>query len=190
MGRRRALWAAAGGVLAVAAAGCSSGGPTRGGPLRETGVRMGEAAVMDVDMAGTYGAETLTNHGREPVVLDRVAFVGRTRGLELMTPLVLHVRTKPGTPALVAGLVRRWPPAHGGTRLEPVAGFRIAPHRSWKDDAELLIGFRAHRKGVLSYSAIELRYHVGSTHYVTTYRDPLVICVPMSFPLRRCKPPR
>lgn len=189
MARNRLLWAAASAVLAVTAVGCASGGPIRGGPLAETGVRMGESAVMNVGVAGTYGAETLRNHGRETVALDRVAFVGRTPGLELLGPLVMHVRAQPGIPALVAGLVRQWPPSHKGARLERVAGFRIAPHRSWKDDAELLIGFRAHRRGVLSYRAIELRYHVGKKRYVTTYLDPLTICVPMSFPLRRCKPP-
>jgi hypothetical protein len=70
-----------------------------------------------------------------------------------------------------------------------VSGFRIAPHRSWKDDAELLIGFRAHRTGVLSYRAFEVHYHAGKRRYVARFPDPLTICAPRSFPLRRCRPP-
>jgi hypothetical protein len=171
-------------------AGCGSGGPIRGGPLAEPGVRMGEAALMDIGKAGTYGAETLANHGREPVVLDRSVFRGRTPGLEIIGPLAMHVRTRPGVPALATGLIRQFPPPHEGATLHQVAGFRIAPHRSWKDDVELLIGFRAHRRGVLTYRALEIHYHVGDTRYVTTYRDPLTVCVPRSFPLRRCKPPK
>jgi len=150
---------------------------------------MAEAVVMDVGKTGTYGTETLTNHGSEPLVLDRIAFLDRSRGLEMIGPLAMHVRTQRGVPALATGLIRQYPPPHKGARLHPVAGFRIVPHRSWKDDAELLIGFRAHRRGVLSYRALEIHYHVGKKRYVTTYPDPLVVCVPRSFPLRRCKPP-
>jgi len=142
---------------------------------------------MDVGKTGTYGAETIANHGTETVVLDRIAFVDRSPGLEIIGPLVMHVRTQPGVPALAVGFVRQYPPPHEGTALHPVSGFRISPHRSWKDDAELLIGFRAHRAGVLSYRALELHYHVDSRRYVATYPDPLTICVPRSFPLRLCK---
>jgi hypothetical protein len=150
---------------------------------------MGEAVLMDVGRTGTYGAETLTNHGHEEVVLDRIVFLGRSPGLEIIRPLAMHVRTTPGVPALAVGFIRQYPPPHKGATLHPIAGFRIAPHRSWKDDVELLIGFRPHRTGKLSYSAFELRYHVGKQRYVVRFRDPLVVCVPSSFPLRRCKPP-
>jgi hypothetical protein len=150
---------------------------------------MGEAVLMDIGKTGTYGAETLANHGTEPVVLDRIVFRGRAPALEIIGPLAMHVRTGPGVPALATGLIRQFPPPHEGAMLHHVAGFRIAPHRSWKDDVELLIGFRAHRRGVLSYRALEIHYHVGDKRYVATYRDPLTICVPRSFPLRRCKPP-
>jgi hypothetical protein len=174
-------------ILAIVLSSGSSPGVVRGGPLAEHGVRMGESAVMDVGQAGTYGAETLTNHGHVPLVLDRISVVGRSKGLEVIRPLVMRVRTEPGLPALVAGLVRQFPPPHEGATLHSVSGFRVAPHRSWKDDVELLIGFRAHRRGVLSYRALELRYHVGNTRYVTMRSDPLVICVPRSFPLSRCR---
>jgi hypothetical protein len=177
-------------AAALVIAGCGSGGPIRGGPLADPGPRMGEAALMDVDKTGTYGAETLENHGREEAVLDRIVFLGRSPGLEIIGPLVMHVRTKPGIPALAVGLIRQYPPPHEGATLHAVAGFRIAPHRSWKDAVELLIGFRPHRGGVLSYSGLEVHYHVGDKGYVATYRDPLTICVPRSFPLRRCTPPK
>ena len=147
--RRLGAWFAAGGLIGVTAA-CSSGGPIRGGPLAEPGSRIGEAAVMDVGKTGTYGAETIANHGRETVVLDRIVFLDRAPGLEIIGPFVMHVRTQSGVPALAAGLIRQYPPPHRGAKLHPVAGFRISPHRSWKDDVELLIGFRAHRAGVLS----------------------------------------
>ena len=150
---------------------------------------MGESVLMDVGRPGTYGVETLTNHGREDVVLDQIDFLGRTPALEIIGPLVMHVRRTPGVPHLAVGLIRQYPPPHKGATLHPIEGFRIAPHRSWRDDAELLIGFRAHRAGVLSYSALELRYHVGKRRYVVRYPDPLVVCVPRSFPLSRCKPP-
>ena len=168
--------------------GCSSGAPIRGGPLAEPGVRMGESVVMDVGKAGTYGVETLVNHGRKDVVLDRIVFVDRAPGLEIIGPLVMHVRTAPGVPALATGLIRQWPPPHKGATLHPIAGFRIAPHRTWKDDAELLIGFRAHRGGLLSYRAFEVHYHLGNKRYVARFPDPLVVCVPRSYPLRHCKP--
>jgi hypothetical protein len=177
-------------VLAVlAVAGCSGGAVIRGGPLAERGVRMGESVLMDVGKTGTYGVETLANHGKQQVVLDRIVFLGLTRGLEIIGPLVMHVRTTPGVPALATGMIRQYPPPHEGATVHPVAGFRLAPHRSWKDDAELLIGFRAHRAGVLSYRAFEVHYHVGDKRYVTTFPDTLTICVPRSFPLRRCRAP-
>jgi hypothetical protein len=179
-------------VAVGALAGCGRGSETevvRGGPLAEPGVRMGQAAAMHLGQDGTYGLETITNHGRETAVLDGISFVGRSDGLEILGTLVMHVRTKAGTRALVAGLTRRFPPPHRGAVLHPVAGFRIAPHRSWKDDVEILIGFRPHRRGVLFYRALELRYHVGDRHYVARYPDSLAVCVPYSFPLSRCKPP-
>jgi hypothetical protein len=176
------------GVVLVLLSGCSSGAPIRGGPLAEPGVRMGESVLMDVGKTGTYGVETLANHGHADVVLDRIAFLDRSRGLEIIGPLVMHVRTTPGVPALATGLIRQWPPPHKGAALHSIAGFRIVPHRSWKDDAELLIGFRAHHAGVLSYRAFEVHYHVGSRRYVTRFPDPLVVCVPRSYSLRRCKP--
>ena len=177
------------GVAAVVLVGCSSGAPILGGPLAEPGVRIGESVLMDPGKTGTYGAETLANHGGEDVVLDRIAFIGRAPGLEIIGPLVVHVRTTPGLPALVTGLIRQYPPPHEGATLYPVAGFRIAPHRSWRDDAELLIGFRAHRAGMLSYRGLEVHYHVGKRRYVATFPDPLIVCVPRSFPLRKCKLP-
>jgi hypothetical protein len=170
-------------------AGCSSAAPVRGGPLAEPGFRMGEAALMDVGKTGTYGAETLANHSREEVVLDRIVFLHRTPGLEIIGPLVMHVRTQHGVPALATGLIRQYPPPHEGAMLHRISGFRIRPHRSWKDDVELLIGFRAHRKGLLSYRAYEVHYHVGDRRYVATFPDPLAVCAPRSFPLRSCKPP-
>jgi hypothetical protein len=86
-------------------------------------------------------------------------------------------------------MIRQYPPPHEGATLHPIAGFRIRPHRSWKDDAELLIGFRGHRAGVLSYRAFEVRYHVGTKRYRARFPDPLAVCVPRSLPLRRCKAP-
>jgi hypothetical protein len=176
-------------VVVVMLTGGSGRGVIRGGPLAEPRLRMGEAAAMDVGKSGTYGMETITNHGRATAGLDRIAFVDRSPGLEILGPLVMHMRDQPGAPALAAGLIRRFPPPHEGATLHPVAGFRISPHRSWRDDAEVLIGFRAHRTGVLFYRALELYYHVGDKRYVATYPDPLAICAPYSFPLSRCKPP-
>jgi hypothetical protein len=176
-------------IATIVLAGGSNREVLKGGPLAKPGLRMGESAVMGVGQSGTYGAETITNRGNVPAVLDRVSFLDRSPGLEIIGPLVMHVRTQPGLPALATGLIRQFPPPHEGARLHPVKGFRIAPHRSWKDDVELLIGFRAHGRGRLSYSGLELHYHVGDTHYVTTYPDPLVICAPRSFPLSRCRPP-
>jgi hypothetical protein len=175
------------GLAALAAAGCGSGGPIRGGPLAENGVRMGESVLMDAGKTGTYGAETLANHGATDAVLDRVEFLERTSGLEIIGPLVMHVRTKPGVPALATGMIRQYPPPHEGATLRRISGFRVAPHRSWKDDVELLIGFRAHRSGVLSYRGFEVHYHVGKKRYVARFPDPLVVCVPRSYPLRRCR---
>lgn len=162
----------------------------RGGPLADPGGTMAEAALMHVGQAGTYGVETIENHGPEVAVLDGVTFVGLTPGLRMLGPLALHVRTQPGLPALVTGLVRRFPPPHEGATLHPVAGFRIRPWRSWQDAVELLIGFRPLRKGVLGYRALELRYHVGDRRYVTTFPDPLTVCAPYSYPLQRCKAAR
>jgi hypothetical protein len=150
---------------------------------------MGESVLMDVGKTGTYGVETLANHGDEDVVLDRIVFLDLARGLEIIGPLVMHVRTEPGVPALATGMIRQWPPPHEGATLRPVAGFRISPHRSWKDDVELLIGFRAHRSGVLSYRAFKVHYHVGEKRYIARFPDPLTICVPRSFPLHRCRAP-
>jgi hypothetical protein len=176
-------------MVVVVLGGGSDTGVAKGGPLAEPGFRMGETAAIDVGKSGTYGMETITNHGRATAVLDRIAFVDRSSGLEILGPLVMHLRDQPGAPALAAGLIRRFPPPHDGVTLHRLAGFRIAPHRSWRDDAEVLIGFRAHRTGVLFYRALELYYHVGKKRYVAAYPDPLTICAPYSFPLSRCKPP-
>jgi hypothetical protein len=165
-------------------------GVIRGGPLADPGGTMAEAALMHVGQAGTYGVETIENHGPDAAVLDHIRFVGLTPGLRILGPLVLHVRTRPGLPALVTGLVRVFPPPHEGATLHPIAGFRVRPWRSWKDAAELLIGFRPLRKGVLGYRALELHYHVGDQRYVTTFPDPLTVCTPYSFPLARCKAAR
>ena len=159
----------------------------RGGPLADPGAAMAEGALMHVGEEGTYGVETIENHGRQVAVLDRIAFVGLTPDLQILGPLALHVRTRPGRPALVAGLVRTFPPPHEGATLHPVDGFRVRPWRSWKDTAELLIGFRPLRKGVLGYRALELHYHVGDRGYVATFPDPLTVCTPYSFPLPRCR---
>jgi hypothetical protein len=177
------------GAAVLVLAGCASGAPIRGGPLAEPGFRMGESVLMDVGKAGTYGVETLANHGDEAVVLDRIVFLDLALGLEIIGPLVMHVRTQPGLPALAIGMIRQWPPPHEGATLHPVAGVRISPHRSWEDDVELLIGFRAHRSGVLSYRAFEVHYHAGKKRYIARFPDPLTICVPRSFPLPRCKGP-
>ena len=144
---------------------------------------------MDAGKTGTYGMEILANHGQAEVILDRIDFLHRSPGLEIIGPLVMHLRTRPGVPALATGLIRQYPPPHEGATLHPVAGFRISPHRSWKDDVELLIGFRAHRAGLLSYRAFEIHYHVGDRRFVTRFPDSLAVCVPRSFPLRRCKAP-
>ena len=176
-------------VAILVLAGCSRGGPVRGGPLAQPGLRMGESVVMKVGQTGTYGAETIANRGRVPAVLERIVFLDRAPGLEIVGPLVMHVRTGPGVPALATGLIRQYPPPHEGATLHPVAGFRISPHRSWRDDVELLIGFRAHRTGVLSYRGFELHYRVGDKRYVARYPDPLTVCTPRSFPLPRCKFP-
>ena len=180
----------AAGVVVLAIAERGSEEVIRGGPLADPGASMGEAALMDVGRVGTYGAETIENHGTETAVLDRVTFVGLTPGLRILGPLVARVRTQPGVPALVTGLVRRFPPPHAGTTLHPLAGFPVRPSRSWRDAVELLIGFRPLREGVLSYRALELHYHVGDRRYLARYPDPLVICAPYSFPLSRCKPGR
>ena len=190
-------------VVALAAAGLVAAGVAvlaledgghdeviRGGPLADPGASMGEAALMDVGRAGTYGAETIENHGTTTAVLDSLVFVGLTPGLRILGPLVARVRTRPGVPALVTGLVRRFPPPHAGTALHSLAGFPVRPWRSWKDAVELLIGFRPLREGVLSYRGLELHYHVGNRRYVARYPDPLAICAPDSFPLSRCKPGR
>jgi hypothetical protein len=162
----------------------------RGGPLADPGGTMAEAALMRVGQAGTYGVETIENHGPQAAVLDHIRFVGLTPGLRILGPLALPVRTRPGLPALVAGLVRTFPPPHEGATVHPISGFRVRPWRSWKDAAELLIGFRPLRTGVLGYRALELHYHVGDRRYVTTLPDPLTVCAPYSFPLARCKAAR
>ena len=117
-------------ALLVLVTGCSSARPIRGGPLAQPGVRTGESVPMDAGKTGTYGMETLANHGHTEVILDRIDFLHRSPGLEIIGPLVMHLRTKPGVPALATGLIRQYPPPHEGATLHPVAGFRISPHRS------------------------------------------------------------
>jgi len=185
-GKRLAIGAAV--VLGTAA--CSNSGSSGGGPLADPGPSMGEALTIDLNRVGTYGAETIENHGGATAVLDRISYVGLSPGLRVFKTLAMHVRTQPGATRLATGMIRQFPPPHKGATLRPLAGFRVRPYRSWRDTVELLIGFRGVQKGVHSFRAFRLYYHVGGKHYVATYHDFLTVCVPYSFPLSRCNPPK
>jgi hypothetical protein len=165
----------------------SSAEVVRGGPLARPGNAMSGSLTLNVGQNGSYGTETIENHGKEAAILDRIAFVGLTPGLMTLDPLVMMVRTKPGLPALVGGMTRSFPPPHEGATLHHVAGFRVPPYQGLADTVEIVIGFRPLREGSMSYKALAIHYHVGDTRYVATYPDPFRVCTPFGLPISRCK---
>jgi hypothetical protein len=181
--RRRATWAlAAAAALAAGAVGAAGvilggSGVHHGGPLACGDCdSVASSIVLDVGQTGTYGINVLRNRGSKPAVLDRVVYRRLTPGLEMLHPLALRLGDyKPH--GLASGLTRGFPPT-GTAAARPIERVAVAPHGSNIDDVELLLGFKARRKGVFSYDALDLYYHVGKKHYVTTYRAALKVCAP------------
>ena len=183
--RRPAVWAAlaaavllVGAVAAKVAVGEGSG-VREGGPLACRGcARIASGMPVDVGRKGTYGVNVVRNRGSTPGVIDRVVYRRLTTGLDTLHPLALRVGDYHGRTGLAAGLILGFPPPRTAGVARPLRGAVVAPHRTNRDDVELLLGFRPTRKGVFSYDAVDLYYHVGKQRYVARYWAALKICAP------------
>ena len=184
MSRRRrltfvAVGAALAAAVAVSAVVVARGGGDRGeGPLGCGGCDyIYTSMAIDIGHRGTNGVPVLLNHGRDDAVLEGLAFVGLTRGLQILGPLALRIGDYVG-PGLAAGVIRGYPPAHTRGVARPVAGFVVHPYRNRTEAVELLIGFRPRRAGAFSYRELLVHYHVGARRYVARYPISLTICAP------------
>jgi hypothetical protein len=182
--RRPAVWVALAAVLllvgALAGRAAVGGGSSvhPGGPLACRGcASIASGIVVEVGQRGTYGINVVRNRGSELGVLDHIVYRRLTPGLDTLHPLALRIRDyKPG--GLAAGLILGFPPPKAARVARPLHGFVVAPHQSNLDDVELLLGFRPKHKGVFTYDAVDLYYHVGKQRYVATYRTALKVCAP------------
>jgi hypothetical protein len=161
---------------------CSGGARvTRGGPLDCPRCQGDGSVPVDVGEAVTWDAANLENHGKVPVVLERVAYLHRAPGTFLLGPLVArdsHI-----------GLVKGFPPPLPAGRLHVLEGYHVPPFHSVADDVDVLVGISPLRKGSFSYSGLEVYYRVGRKHYVTTFDEGVRVCAPRSVPASRCVPP-
>ena len=143
---RRVIWALAAVTLAVATSGCGGRRVVRGGPL-ECPRCQGDASMpMAVGALGAYGAANLQNHGKVPLVLERVAYLHRTPGLLLLGPVVV----KSSAPSV--GLIREFPPGRLARKLNLLPGYEVPPYHHIEDDVDILVGVAPLRKGSVSYS--------------------------------------
>jgi hypothetical protein len=166
------------GAVAAAAAIFGDTGRRRGGPLACKDCGYASSSVpLDIGKAGTYGIIVVRNPESDTAVLERVVYRELTPGLEMLRPLALRLGDyRRG--GLASGLTLTFPPPGVGGAARPLAGFPVEHHRTNKDDVELLLGFSPRRKGVFSYDALDLYYHVGKVRFVTTYHVGLKICAP------------
>jgi hypothetical protein len=172
---------AAVGVVLVLALRGGGDGLTRGGPLACADCNTDVSMPLDVGALGTFGAANLENHGKVPAVLERVAYLHRTRGLLLLGPLVAR---NPGV-----GLIREFPPHDLKGKLRNLRGFRVPPYHRVEDDVDVLVGVSPLREGSLSYAGLDVYYRVGKRHYVTTFDFGVRVCAPGSVPQNLCDPP-
>ena len=182
--RHRPTWALAVaatllvGAVAAAAAIFGDSGRRRGGPLSCEDCGYAASSIpVDIGKTGTYGILVVRNPGPETAVLERVDYRELTPGLQMLRPFALRVGDYKGG-RLASGLTLTFPPGDVGGVARPLTGFPVERHRTNKDDVEVLLGFRPKRKGVFSYDALDLYYHVGKVRYVATYHVGLKICAP------------
>lgn len=183
MGKGRLVLLGLGAGLLMLATACSGAGErvTRGGPLACAQCQGDAAMPMDVGKLGTYGAANLENHGKVPVVLDRVAYLHRTPGLLLLGPIVAKNSG--------VGLIREFPPRKLTGRLSTLQGAEVPSFHDINDDVDVLVGVSPLRKGSFSYRGLEVFYRAGGRHYVVTFDEGVRVCAPGSVPLSRCQPP-
>lgn len=150
-----------------------------GGPLACGDCGYAASGVpIDVGKAGTYGIVVVRNRGSQPAVLDRVGYRRLSPGLEMLPAMALRVGDYEGPGGLASGLSLTFPPPHVHGVARRLRGFPVLPHRTLRDDVELLLGFRPRRRGVFSYEALDVYYHVGKRRYVATFEVALKVCAP------------
>ena len=95
---------------------------------------MGESVLMDVGKTGTYGAETLANHGHEDIVMDRIVFLDRAAEQEVLPLCAEHgLGFTPFSPLAggwLTGKYRRGEPEPEGSRMTT----RPEPYLHFLDD--------------------------------------------------------
>lgn len=159
------------------------------GPLAYDGTPDVVGGPMPLNTTFTYGHIILYNTGAEAGVLDTVTPTDRSSGLEV-------VATHADNPEIdvVRGVTARAPsyPPKGET-LHPVRGFPLPPNAGVKTRYKLttvniVFGLRVHSVGRFTFSGVDVRYHIGTHHYllhvpqgfaacgVTDYRHTTSLC--------------
>jgi hypothetical protein len=162
-------------------------GPPTPGPLASD-VAESLGIQRRVGETFTYGLPVVVNAGDEPAVLERIAPVDPTPGLEL-----LHTRISGSDRKFRSFASGRWPDPSRFTDLHPVRGFVVHPEhvRGWDRGAELIFVMRAGSPGRYKFKAVAVEYRVGSREHRAVLDIGLGVCVTKGrrMPNKRCNNP-
>jgi hypothetical protein len=160
-------------LTAVSVSGCG-GGKLEPGPLQPPNPvnATGGGFTLPVGHAFTANTFYLHNYGNRPAVLDGVDLIGSTGGIELVGALVSFQDSR------LDGSVN-FPPRYG-INMSPLRGFAIPPDRTLGTrSVAVFLGVRETRVGVEWFTAVGIRYHVGTRRYRYVVPYAVAVCTPV-----------
>lgn len=175
-------------VLALSAGACGgSGDPgsarTYGGPLESPGWRQGDALTMVLrpERPGgraAAGMAVVTNRGREPATIERIAPVEPSRNLRVVAAYTADARRD-----FWASDQNSWPPPPGDYQagsLRPARGREVPPVGAPGHELglELLLVIDLPRRGRYTFRAVRVDYRVGERRYRVDVPTSYAICTP------------
>lgn len=173
-------------LVAVSVSGCG-GGKLEPGPLQppEPENATGGGFTLPVGHAFTANTFYLHNYGDRPAVLDGVDLIGSTGGIELVGALVSLQDPRFSGDG-------NFPPSFG-INMSPLRGFTIPPDRTLGTrGVAVFLGLRQTRVGVEWFTAVGIRYHVGTRGYRYVVPYAVAVCTPVkeyASGKRPCVPP-
>lgn len=143
---------------------------------------------MTAGKAASWGHTLLLNSGEETAVIDRIAPVNPSPGLEVLDVKVAGPdRTTGGV-----SFSLEWPTRDYG-ELQPVAGAVLPPQdtAAGRMGTEVIVALRARKPGRYDITGVELEYRVGDTRHRRVLRAAMRACVhDVGKPeLEDCEPP-